>query len=130
MASSPPRKRTYPVASGSKPPTAKRARKKGNQVTRIVLNDAKKTEDNTIRLVTVGDKSRTGRFDLKVSTVEVEPIAPPPVVPDEDVNAPDAEQWHDMLGDSVIPVVKLKRKQRNDSVSSRLPEITLDSQNI
>lgn len=117
-------KRTYPASiqanAAAKP--AKRSRKKLVPAQQY-FPDGPTEPNNTVRLVTVSNKTSKGRFGVRNSTINVEkPVEPLPVPLDaaevlpEDPNAFDAAQWHDMLEDNVIQVAKTKRKQRNDSV--------------
>lgn len=113
-------KRTFPAKSGS----AKRSRKKTTGFQQYIPNEPLEPDSQEEVQVIVGTRSRRGRFGVRRSTVTVgahiEPVNPTSdlaQVPVEDSGAPDAEQWHDMLGDNITHVVKAKRKQRNDSVS-------------
>lgn len=112
----------------------KRTRKKATGFQQYLPDLPSAAADNDgVRLVTVrGGKSRSGRFGVRRSTILVqqvsETVTPPSDLPSdppsdhtqislEDPNAPDSAEWHDMLEDNVIHVVKRQRKQRNDSVS-------------
>lgn len=76
---------------------------------------------NSVHLAVVGNKSSNGQFSVHTTAINIEPALPEVVdAPQEDPNAVDAHEWHDMLEDNVVKVVKTKRKQRNDSVSSKL----------
>lgn len=119
-----------PQANASAKPPPKRSRKSKTSCRRFDIgttleSNTATTATTTVRLVTLGGKTARGRFGARNSTLNVaKPTetrpAPPNIdeAPPEDPNAFDAAQWHDMLEDNVIQVVKQKRKQRNDSVSS------------
>lgn len=115
-------KRTYRASSLANT-TTKPPRKRPRRFVEYVPELSPKL-DNLVHLAVVGSKSSKGQFSIRNTTHNIESplealLAPPEVVdiPPEDPDAVDAHEWHDMLDDNVVQVVKTKRKQRNDSVS-------------
>jgi hypothetical protein len=109
-------------------PPPKRSRKKATVVYTFSPEENSKTSEESIQVVTVNTRARSGRFGIRNSTVKLakEPDpAPDPsdvsAIPTEDPNALDAGEWDDMLGDDLVQAFKRKRKQRNDSVGLITP---------
>lgn len=107
-------------------PPPKRVRKSKSsfqhlQISKNPDTSTSATTTTTVRIIMLGPKTKKGRFGARHFDLDVEkPVELPPAPQDiieEDPNAFDAAQWHDMLEDNVIHVAKRKRKQRNDSVS-------------
>lgn len=110
--------------ANAKPPTGnKRTRKRDTKSFEFIPNDPAAADvENTVQFVTVTRQTH-GRFGVRRDAITVErPSQPAPPAADinispEDVDALDASEWQDMFDDDVVCKVKVKRKQRNDSVS-------------